>query len=121
MPQPVDEPTTPDPPPTALYQVRVPVVFDHLNEALRQELHDREIPLKQALGRGAAIMGDADVGKIEIWFELNRAPDSAGRKQAADDAIDLVEEALTRIGLNPTPNERGLSVVHHQVITTPLA
>jgi hypothetical protein len=95
MSQPVQEPTTPVQPPTALYRVRVPVVFDHLNEALRQQLHDRDVPRKQALGRGVAIMGDADVGKIEIWFELNRAADSAGRQQAADDAIDLVEEALT--------------------------
>ncbi len=120
MSEPVHEATTPVQPPAALYQVRVPVVFDHLNEALRQQLHDRDIPLKQALGRGVAIMGDADVGKIEIWFELNRAADSAGLQQAADDAIDLVEQALTRVGLHPTENERGLSIVHNQVITTAL-
>jgi hypothetical protein len=120
MSQPVQKPTTPVQPPTVLYRVRVPVVFDHLNEALRQQLHDRDVPLRQALGRGVAIMGDTDVGKIEIWFELNRAADSAGRQQAADDAIDLVEEALTRVGLHPTTNERGLSIVHNQVITTAL-
>jgi hypothetical protein len=103
-----------------LYQVRVPVVFDHLNDPLRQQLRDREVQFKQLLGRGVTIAGDLDVGKFEVWFELKREPGAEGRQDAADSAIGLVESALEHIRLVPTPDERGLSVVHSQVITTPL-
>ena len=106
--------------PRMLYQVRVPVVFDHLNDPLRHQLRDREVQFKQLLGRGVTIAGDLDVGKFEVWFEVNREPDPNGRQDAAESAIALVETALERIGLAPTPDERGLSVVHSQVITTPL-
>ena len=36
----------------ASYQVRVPVVFDHLNGGLLDELNRQKIKLLQALGRG---------------------------------------------------------------------
>ena len=89
--------------PRMLYKGRVPVVFDHLNDPLRHQLRDREVQFKQLLGRGVTIAGDLDV-----------------RQDATESAIALVETALERIGLAPTPDERGLSVVHSQVITTPL-
>jgi hypothetical protein len=105
-----------------LYQVRVPVVFDHLNENLRRQLRQREVSFKQALGRGVAVVTEEgfEFGKFEVWFEVNRASSPVGRQQAADSAIGLVEEALCHIELAPTNDETGLSVVHNQVITTPL-
>jgi hypothetical protein len=115
-------PTT-DPIERTLYQVRVPVIFDHLNEDLRQQLLAREVQFKQHLGRGVAVVIEHgyDVGKFEVWFEVNREPSIKGRQDAADSAIELVEEALKRIDLATTDDERGLSVVHNQVITTRLA
>jgi hypothetical protein len=106
-----------------LYQVRVPVIFDHLNEDLRQQLVDREVQFKQHLGRGVEVVSEHgyEVGKFEVWFEVNREPSTEGRQDAADSAIELVEEALKRVDLATTDDERGLSVVHTQVITTRLA
>ena len=121
MADPTSDPTPgPDVASRALYQVRVPVVFDHLNDVLRRQLGDRDVQFKQLLGRGVTIAGDVDVGKFEVWFEVNREPGPDGRQDAANSAIGLVETALERVGLAPTPDERGLTVVHSQVITTPL-
>ena len=116
--QPVDRPEPQD----ALLQVRVPVVFDHLNVTLRAELIAREVQVKQALGRGAEIVGDRDhaSGKFEVWFEVRGDADPDGIRAAADRAVGLVEDALTRAGLAPTGDARGLAVIPGQVVTTPL-
>jgi hypothetical protein len=105
-----------------LYQVRVPVVFDHLNGDLRDELNRQKVKLLQALGRGATIVevGGARFGKFEVWFELNDDPAPTGRQHAADEAIGAIQAALEQIGLAPTGDERGLCVVNGQVVTTPL-
>jgi len=105
-----------------LYQVRVPVVFDHLNCDLRDELNRQKLTLLQTLGRGAAIVevGGVRFGKFEIWFELNDDPAPTGRQHAANEAIGTIQAALEQIGLAPTGDERGLCVVDRQVVTTPL-
>ena len=116
----------PDDPPGPEYvrlQVRVPVVFDHLNVTLRTELIEREIQVKQALGRGAEIVGDRDhaLGKFEVWFEVRGEADSDGIREACDRAVALVEDAVpTRAGLAPTSDARGLVIVPAQVVTTAL-
>ena len=104
------------------YQVRVPVVFDHLNGDLRDELNRQKVRLLQALGRGAAIVevGGIRFGKFEVWFEFDDDPAPTGRQHAANQALGTIETALEQIGLAPTGDERGLCVVGGQVITTPL-
>ena len=107
----------------ASYQVRVPVVFDHLNGDLLDELNRQKIKLLQALGREAAIVevGGVRFGKFEVWFELDDDPAPTGQRHVADEAIATIQAALEHIGLAPTGDERGLCVVDRQVITTPLA
>ena len=101
--------------PRMLYQVRVPVVFDHLNDPLRQQLGDREIQFKQLLGRGVTIAGDLDVGKFEVWFEVNRESGPDGRQDAAESAIGLVETALEGIGgVGTTPCTVGIAQPGHR-------
>jgi len=105
-----------------LYQVRVPVVFDHLNGDLRDELNRQKLKLLQALGPEAAIVevGGVRFGKFEVWFEFDDDPAPPGRRRAGDEAIATIQVALERIGLAPTGDERGLCVVERQVVTTPL-
>ena len=107
---------------TVLYRVRVPVVFDHLNDALLGQLDDVNVRFKQVIGRGVAVLGDDDLtrGKIEIWFEEIGEPTQVGLQEVADRAIELVEAALASVGLATTDDERGLSVVTNQVITVTL-
>ena len=110
-------------PEQASYRVRVPVVFDHLNGDLLDELNRQKIQLLQVLGREASIVevGGVRFGKFEVWFDLDDDPAPAGRRHAADEAIATIHAALEHIGLAPTGDERGLCVVDRQVITTPLA
>ncbi len=115
-------PVAPVAPDRTLYRVRVPVVFDHLNAELRDELDRSKVGLLQVLGRGAAFVDDDSVrfGKFEIWFELNDDPPPDGQRHAADQAISTVQRALEQVGLAPTRDERGLGIVERQVITTAL-
>ena len=105
------------------YQVRVPVVFDHLNGDLLDELNRQKVKLLQALGREAAIVevGGVRFGKFEVWLELDDDPAPTGQRHAADEAIATIQTALEQIGLAPTGDERGLCVVERQVVTTRLA
>src|SRR5215207_4282191 len=105
-----------------LYQVRVPVVFDHLNGDLRDELNRQKLNLLQALGPEAAIVevGGVRFGKFEVWFDLDDEPVPTGRRHAVHEAIDIIQAALERIGLAPTGDESGLCVVDRQVIITPM-
>ena len=106
-----------------LYQVRVPIVFDHLNEELRQAVARLHVDLLQQLGRGAAIieLDGLTYGKFELWFELNAEPPAEGLLHAADEAVRTVEASLDQVGLPRADDERGLYIVHRQVVTTPLA
>jgi hypothetical protein len=107
----------------ASYRVRVPVVFDHLNGDLLDELNRQKLELLQVLGREAAIVevGGVRFGKFEVWFDVDDDPAPTGRRHAADEAIATIQAALEQVGLAPTGDERGLCVVDRQVITTPLA
>ena len=106
-----------------LYQVRVPVAFDHRNAELFGHLRDRQVRLMQAIGRGSALVSNESIesGRFEVSFELNRDDTEDGRHAAAADAITLVEEALTTIGLTPDDTDHALRLVQSDVVTIPLA
>ena len=105
------------------YRVRIPVVFDHLNGDLLDELNRQKLELLQVLGGEAAIVevGGVRFGKFEVWFDVDDDPARpTGRRHAAEEAIATIQSALEHVGLAPTGDERGLCVVDRQVITTPL-
>ena len=102
-----------------VYEVRVPVVFDHLNTALRSRVQEHHNDLVLGLGPNAAVHAEGlEFGKLEVWFKLDGDPVAEGPRQAADEGVRLVNAAVSRLGLDRSGDEPGLSVVDAQVLTT---
>lgn len=102
-----------------VYEVRVPVVFDHLNKALRSRVQEHHNDLVLGLGPKAVVHAEGlEFGKLEVWFKLDGDPVAEGRRQAADEGVRLVNAAVSRLGLDGSGDEPGLTVVDAQVLTT---
>ena len=102
-----------------VYRVRVPVAFDPSNDELRTRISRGHAELMQVLGAHASIRGDdLELGRFELCLELAGDPVAAGSRQAAEEAVRLVDVALRRLGSDSSGDEPGLRIVDTQLVTT---